>query len=47
MYVVTELGYILICQVKERKKKQCSFKNALVEKSQRPTRNKNGLDEGL
>ena len=47
MYVVTELGYVLICPVKEREKNECSFKNALVEKSQSSTRNKNGLDEGL
>ena len=29
MYVLTELGYVLICQVKEKEKK-CSFENALV-----------------
>ena len=46
MYVLTELGYILICQVKEKEKK-CSFENALVEKSESSTRNKNGLVEGL
>ena len=28
MYVLTELGYVLICQVKEKEKK-CSFENAL------------------
>ena len=32
IYVLTELGYVLICQVKEKEKK-CSFENALVEKS--------------
>ena len=46
MYVLTELGYVLICQVKEKEKK-CSFENALVEKSESSTRNKNGLVEGL
>ena len=35
-----------ICQVKEKEKK-CSFENALVEKSESSTRNKNGLVEGL
>ena len=46
MNVLTELGYILICQVKEEEKK-CSFENALVEKSESSTRNKSGLVEGL
>ena len=46
MYVLTELGYVLICQVKEKEQK-CSFENALVEKSESSTRNKNGLVEGL
>ena len=46
MYVLTELGYVLICQIKEKEKK-CSFENALVEKSESSTRNKNGLVEGL
>ena len=46
MYLLAELGYVLICQVKEEEKK-CSFKNALVEKSESSTRNKNGLVEGL
>ena len=45
MYVLTGLGYVLICQVNEREKK-CSFENALVEKSESSTRNKNGLVEG-
>ena len=45
MYVLTELGYVLICQVKEKEKK--SFENALVEKSEYSTRNKNGLVDGL
>ena len=31
MYVLTELGYVLICHVKEKRKKKCSFENALVE----------------
>ena len=44
MYVLTELGYVLICQVKEEQKK-CSFENALAEKSESSTRNKNGLVE--
>ena len=48
MYVLTELRYVLICQVKEEEKKnQCSFENALVQKSEGSTRNKNGLVEGL
>ena len=41
------LGYVLICQVKDEEKKKCSFENALVEKSESSTRNKNGLDEEL
>ena len=44
MYVLTKLGYVLICQVKEKEKK-CSFENALLEKSESSTRNKNGLVE--
>ena len=47
MYALTELGYVLICHVKEKRKKKCSFENALVEKSESSTRNKNGLVEGL
>ena len=46
MYVLTKLGYVLICQVKEKVKKS-SFENALVEKSESSTRNKNGLVKGL
>ena len=46
MYVLTELRYVSICQVKHEEKK-CSFENALVEKSERSTRNKNGLVKGL
>ena len=46
MYVLTELGYVLMCQVKEEEK-NCSFENALVEKSESSTRNKNGLAKGL
>ena len=42
MYVLTELGYVLICQVKEKEKKS-SFENALVEKSESSTRNKNEI----
>ena len=45
--ICLELGYVLICHVKEKRKKKCSFENALVEKSQSSTRNKNGLVEGL
>ena len=44
-HILTELGYVLICQIK--KKKKCSFENALVEKSESSARNKNGLVEGL
>ena len=33
MYALTELGYVLICQVKEKEKKR-SFENALVGKSE-------------
>ena len=47
MYVLTELGYVLICQVKEKRKKKCSFENAPVEKGESSIRNKNGLVEGL
>ena len=51
MYVLTELGYVLICQVKERERererKKLSFQNAIVEKSESSTKNKNGLVEGL
>ena len=43
---LTELGYVLICQVKDEEKK-CSFENDLVEKSESSTRNKNRLVEGL
>ena len=46
MYVGTELGYVLICPVKEKEKKS-SFKNALVEKRESSTRNKNRLFKGL
>ena len=46
MHVLTELGYVLICKVKEKQKKK-SFENALVEKSESSTRSKNGLVEGL
>ena len=39
---------VTTCIEKERKrKKKCSFENALVEKSESSTRNKNGLVEGL
>ena len=46
IYVLTELGYVLICQVKKREKKG-SFENSFVEKSESSTRNKNWLVEGL
>ena len=46
MYVLAELGYVLIRQVKDKEKK-CSFENALVVKSESSTRNRNGLVEGL
>ena len=46
MYVLTEVGYVLICQVKEKEKK-CSLENALLEKSESSTRNENGFVEGL
>ena len=46
MYVLTELGYVLICQVKKKEKK-CRFEIAVVETSESSTRNKNGLVEGL
>ena len=45
MYVLADVAYVLICQVK--KKKICGFENALVEKGESSTRNKNGLVEGL
>ena len=41
MYVLTGIGYVLICQVKEQEVKNYSFENALVEKSENSTRNKN------
>lgn len=44
MYLLAELGYILICQLKGEK---CNFGNALAEKSESWTRNKNGLVEEL
>ena len=44
--VLKELGYVLICYVKE-KEKNVVLKNALVEKSESSTRNKNGLVKGL
>ena len=40
MYILTELGCALMCQVKEKEKK-CSFENALVQESESTTRNKN------
>ena len=46
MYVLTELGYVLICQVEE-KETESSFENALLEKRESSARNKNGLVEGL
>ena len=46
MNVPTELRYVFISQVKEEEKR-CSFENALIEKSESSTRNKNGLVEGL
>ena len=46
MYVLTELGYVLIYQVKEKEKK-CSFENALVENSESSTRSKHRLAKGL
>ena len=40
MYPLKELGYFLICQVKEREK-ECSFENAhLLEMNKSSTRNK-------
>ena len=47
IYVLAELGYILICQVKEKGKKNVVFENGLVEESKSSTRNKNGLVKGL
>ena len=38
MYVLAEVGYVLICQVKEKNKKG-SFENTLVEKRESSTRN--------
>ena len=46
MYVLTELGYVLMCHIKEKEKK-CGFENALVGRSESSTRNKKGLVEGL
>ena len=46
MYVLAELGYVLMCQVKEKRKK-CSFVNALVEKSESSTRNKKWLSRRI
>ena len=37
LYVLTELGYALICQVTQKRK--CSFENALREKSKSSIRN--------
>ena len=47
MYVLTELGYVLICHVKEKRKKKCSFENALVEKSESSTRNKKWISRRI
>ena len=47
MYVLTEVGYVLICHVKEKRKKKCSFENALVEKSESSTRNKNWISRRI
>ena len=44
MSVLTELGYVLMYQVKEKGKK-CSFENSLEENSEISTRNKNRLVE--
>ena len=46
MYVLTEVGYVLKYQVKEKEKK-CSFENAFVQNSKSLTRNKNNLAEVL
>ena len=47
IYVLTKLGYVLICHVKEEEKKNYSFENALREKCESSTRNKNVLVAGL
>ena len=39
------LGYVLICQVREKKK--CSFENAHVEKSEISTRNKKRISRRI
>ena len=44
IYVLKELGYVVKLK---RKKKKSSFENALVEKSESSTRNKNELVKGL
>ena len=44
MYVLTGLGYVVKFK---RKKKKCGFENALVEKSESSTKNKNELVEGM
>ena len=46
MYVVTELGYVLICQIKEEEKK-CRFENAREEKSESSTRNKKWISQRI
>ena len=48
MYLLTELGYVLICQVKEREReRERKFSlEKCSEKSESSTRNKNGLVEG-
>ena len=44
MCVPTELGYVLICQVKGKK---CNFENAFVEKSESSTRNKKWISRRI
>ena len=46
MYVLTELGHVLIYEVKKKEKK-CSFENALVAKSETSKRIENELGEDL
>ena len=46
MYVLTELGHVLIYEIR-RKEKKCSFEKNLVAKSESSTRIENELGEDL
>ena len=47
MYVLTELGYVLICQIKEEEKKNVVLKMLVKRRVKAQQEIKNGLVEGL